>query len=27
VWLRQFTRTRGKAVVGKPLMSFVVPVQ
>jgi ribonuclease BN (tRNA processing enzyme) len=26
-WLRQFTRTRGKAVVGKPLMSFVVPVQ
>jgi ribonuclease BN (tRNA processing enzyme) len=26
-WLRQFTRTRGKAVVGKPPMSFVVPVQ
>lgn len=27
VWLSQFTRTLGQAVVGKPLMSFVLPVQ
>jgi ribonuclease BN (tRNA processing enzyme) len=27
VWLRQCTRTRGNAVVGKPLMSFVLPLR
>ena len=26
-WLRQFTRTHGNAVVGKPLMSFVLPLR
>jgi ribonuclease BN (tRNA processing enzyme) len=26
-WLRQFARTRGKAVVGKPLMTFNLPLE